>query len=414
MPIPAAAPRGPLHGIRVVDLTTTFMGPYCTMQLARMGADVIKVEEPRGDVVRGIMDGHGNGLGPIFLGANHGKRSIAIDLKEDAGRDLFLRIIETADVFITNMRPQAVDRLGIGADAVHAANPRCVVTSLVGFGAGGRYAGLAAYDDVIQAVSGLADTQGGDGVPEYVKSAVADKVVGLMALGAINAALFDRERTGRGGTVTVPMFESMAAFNLLDHQGGHTWDPPQGPTGYSRLKSPYRHPYATADGYLGVVVYTDRMWLSFFDLIGRPELAEEPRYATITGRTTHIDELYQLVETELLTQPSAYWLDALADAGIPAIPVHSVADLFTDEHLTDVDFFETVEHPVEGRLRLAGFPITFSEHPRAAVRPTPVLGQDSREVAAEAGLPQHRIEELLQVGILVETTVEGSDDHSRA
>jgi crotonobetainyl-CoA:carnitine CoA-transferase CaiB-like acyl-CoA transferase len=401
---------GPLTGVRVVDLTTTFMGPFCTMHLARLGADVIKVEEPNGDVVRGIMDTSGNGLGPIFLGANHGKRSISIDLKSSRGRAAFLRVVASADVFITNMRPRALGRLGITPEEIHEVNTSCIVASLVGFGEAGRYAGLAAYDDVIQAVSGLADTQGGADGPVYIKSAIADKTVGLMAVNSITAALYARSRTGRGSTVTVPMFESMVAFNLLEHQGGYTYDPPTGPPGYPRLTSPFRRPYRTSDGYLSVVVYTDRMWLSFFDLIGRPELSQQPRYRTITERTRHIDELYELVEIELATKPAGYWLKKLAEVGIPAVRVQSIAELVDDEHLRDVGFFETVEHPVEGTLRLATYPITFSDHSCRELRPAPLLGQHSREVATEAGLTETEIDGLIDDNIIIETNLEGVND----
>jgi len=393
---------GPLRGVRVVDVTTTFMGPYCTRQMARMGADVIKVEEPSGDVVRGIMDPAGRGLGPIFLAANQGKRSIALDLKDPRGRETLLQLIATADVFITNMRPTALERLRLSVETVHEANPRCIVASLVGFGPGGPYAGLAAYDDVIQAISGMAATQGAGGSPEYVRSAVADKVVGLMALNAILAALHERDLTGTGTVVTVPMFETMADFTLLDHQGGRVYEPPTGPTGYSRLLSPYRRPYATTDGYLAVVVYTDRMWLSFFDLIGQPDLAENPRYRTITDRTRNIDELYQLVETQLATNSSEYWLETLAAAGIPAVRVLDLDGVLADEHLAAVGFFERVEHPVAGSLRLSRDPVSFSDHVPPELRPAPLLGQHSREVALEAGFTAAEVDELLALHVLIE------------
>lgn len=381
----------PLRGIRVVDLTTTFMGPFCTMQMARMGADVIKVEDPTGgDVARGILDTDGIGLGPVFLAANHGKRGLALDLKSQEGRTAFLALIATADVVVTNMRPAALDRLGLSAAEIHEANPSCIYAQLVGFASGGPYSGLAAYDDVIQAVSGLASVQGGGGDPVYVKSAVADKISGMYALSAILAALHERSQSGEGSTLEVPMFEAMAAFNLLDHQGGLVYDPPRGPSGYSRHASPHRKPYRTADGFLSVVVYTDRMWLSFFDLIGRPELAEEPRYKTITGRTQHIDELYQLVEEELATQPSAYWLTALADAGIPVIPVNTLDDLFADDHLIATGFFEEIEHPAAGTLKLPKHPVTFGG-PAPHTPGAPLLGEHTIEILSELGIAKEEI-----------------------
>jgi crotonobetainyl-CoA:carnitine CoA-transferase CaiB-like acyl-CoA transferase len=386
---------GPLAGVRVIELATTFMGPYCAMQMARMGADVIKVEDLGGDLVRGISDSRGDGLGPIFVAANHGKRSISINLKKPAGLSALMSLIASADVFVTNMRPDALGRLGVTEEAIRAANRTVIYASLVGFGPGGEYAGLAAYDDVIQGVSGLAAVQGGTGAPAYVKAAVADKIVGLMALNGIVSALFARSSTGQGTTITVPMFESMAAFNLLDHQGGFIYEPPRGPTGYSRHASPFRKPYATSDGFLGVVVYTDKMWLSFFDLIGQPELSANPRYRTIKERTENIDELYELVEIELAKKPSDYWLETLKAHGIPAVPINTMESLMTDPHLTEVGFFEEIDHPVAGPMRLPRYPSTFSTGLPTQLRPAPQLAQHSREVLLEAGLADSEIDALI-------------------
>lgn len=382
----------PLDGLRVVDLTTTFMGPYCTMQMASMGADVIKVEDPDGgDVARGILDVDGKGLGPVFLAANHGKRGLALDLKSAEGRSVFLSLIETADVLVTNMRSAPLERLGLSQSVIRSANPHCIYAHLVGFASDGPYAGLAAYDDVIQAVSGLASVQGGEGDPTYVKSAVADKISGLYALGAILAALYERNSTGIGTHLEVPMFESMVAFNLLDHQGGFVYEPARGPTGYSRHASAFRKPYRTADGFLGVVVYTDRMWLSFFELIGQPELANEPRFKTITDRTRNIDELYLLVEMELAKQPSAYWLEVLGEAGIPAMPVQSLDDLFENEHLLATGFFEKIDHPIAGQVRLPRHPVTF-EGSAPVGRGAPLLGEHNVEILTELGLKEEEDE----------------------
>jgi crotonobetainyl-CoA:carnitine CoA-transferase CaiB-like acyl-CoA transferase len=386
---PAAQP--PLTGVRVVDLTTTFMGPYCTLLLAQMGADVIKVEPPAGDVVRYIADERGSGMGPVFLNANQGKRSIVLDLKDPAGRDVLQRLVGTADVFVHNMRPDAVRRLGVGFEDVATLNPRTVYCAVRGFGIDGPYRDKAAYDDVIQAASGLAATQGAPGEPAYVRTPVADKATGLIAVGAISAALYQREQTGFGQEIEVPMLESMVSFTLLDQQGGYVYDPPRGPAGYARTSSPYRKPYRTADGYLSVMVYTDAQWRSFFGLIDRPELAALPQYSTITGRTLHIDELYRLVEEELLRRSTGEWLAALDAQGIPAMPVWTVPELFADEHLRVTGMFQQVNHPSEGTLRLARFPVSFSASPQAPCRPAPRLGQHGAEVLAELGYTPEQI-----------------------
>lgn len=396
----------PLDGIRVVDLTTTFMGPYATMLMARMGADVIKVESPDGDVVRHVGAGRHPGMAPIFLAVNHGKRSVALDLKHPDGRAALERVIAGADVLVTNMRPAALERLGIDPTALVAEHPRLVCALLPGFGRGGPYRDHAAYDDVIQAASGTADLQAGvsaGGEPAYVRSSAADKTVGLMALGAINGALLAAARTGRGRVLEVPMFESMVSFTLVEHQYARVLDPPLDPdagTGYPRVLSPFRRPYATADGHLGVVVYTDRQWLAFFDLVGRPELARDERFATMAARAEHVDDLYGLLAAILPSRPSAEWLDAFEVAGIPAQPVRSLDDLLDDPHLAAVGLLEPVDHPSEGPLRLPRLPVVTDGAPAPPVRGAPRLGQHGAEVLAEAGYDEATVARLVADGVL--------------
>jgi crotonobetainyl-CoA:carnitine CoA-transferase CaiB-like acyl-CoA transferase len=398
---PGTEPAGPLAGLRVIDLTTTFMGPYCTLLLARMGADVVKVEAPGGDIVRHIGPERHPGMGTIFLNTNHGKRSIALDLKHPEGAALLRRLLADADVFVTNMRPHAVAELRLGFDELHGLNPRLVHCTLTGFGSAGPYRELAAYDDVIQGVSGLAATQGEPGPPEYVRSPIADKIVGLMGLSGILAALTARSRSGLGQAVEVPMFESMAEFMLLDQQGGHVFEPPIGPTGYPRTSSPYRKPYRTADGYLSVVVYTDRQWLGFFELIGRAELLTDERFRTINARTKHIDQLYQLIEQTLPARGNAEWLAELEALGIPCVPVLTTAELFDDEHLKAVEFFETVAHPSEGALTLPRLPITFSSDRTGPVRPAPRLGEHGPELLRDLGLTEDEVRRLTDARVLL-------------
>ncbi|MDI2030099.1 CoA transferase [Saccharopolyspora sp. TS4A08] len=389
-----------LTGVRVLDLSTVFMGPYAAQVLAEWGADVIKVESLRGDQVRGIGDVTGNGVGPIFVNANRGKRSVAIDLKSPETREVLRALVRGADVLLHNIRPPAAARLGLTWDELREINPGLVLCAFRGYGKDGPHADRPAYDDVIQAASGIAAAQGAaGGEPEYWRSAASDKILGLYGAAATCAALRAKEADGRGRSVEVPMFEGMASFMLLDRQGGWLIDPPSGPTGYPRTDSPHRRPYATKDGHLAVMMYADKHWTVFFDLIGRPELAEDPRFRDIGARTSHIDELYALLAEEMVTRTSAEWSEAFERADIPHGPVHDVEDLFTDPHLSATGFFQTVEQPGVGPVRLARRPVDFGE-PAPPPRPAPLLGQHSREVLAEAGIPEDDVQRLLDSGAL--------------
>lgn len=395
----------PLHGLRVVDLSTTFMGPYCAMILAQWGADVVKVEAPQGDVLRYVGDARVPGMGPIFLNANRGKRSMAVDLKDRAGMDVFTRLVETADVLVHNLRPRAAARLGITPDRVLASNDRLVYCAFRGFGSGGPYADRPAYDDVIQGASGMAAVQAVDGGrPAYWRSAAADKTMGILGAAAVLAAVHGRSVTGRGRAIEVPMFESMASFMLLEQQGGWVYDPPGGPTGYPRTESPYRKPFRTKDGYLAVMVYTDQQWRSFFGAIGEPALADDPRYRTIGTRTVHIDELYALMDDHLTRRTTAEWQAVFERADIASSKVNAIEDLFDDEHLVATGFFETVDHPYAGRLRMARSPVDMGDRRpgAAALRHPPRLGEHSAEVARELGYPDTAIDALVGRGVLVE------------
>lgn len=366
---------GPLLGVRVVDLSDTFMAPYASLLLAQMGADVVKVELPAGDITRQISDVTGTGCGPIFLNANRGKHSVVLDLHREQDYARFTGLVRDSDVFLHNRRPSAARRLRIDYPTLREVNPRLVHCSAVGFGSAGPYADRAAYDDVIQAASGMAAVQTGTGEPAYVRTPVADKVTGLLVFGSITAALFERQRSGEGQAVEVPMFETMISFLLLDQQGGFVFDPPLGPTGYARTDSPFRRPYRTLDGLIGVLVYTDAQWRSFFDLVGEPGLADDPRFATMGARTENIDTLYRFLEDQLRKRPVNEWLGLFEERGIPASRVNSVEDLFQDEHVVATGLFTADDHPLAGKVRTMRLPVTFSRTPPRPARPAPALGE---------------------------------------
>lgn len=389
---------GPLEGVRVVDLTTVMYGPYCTQIMGEMGADVIKVEPPGGDVTRLVGPARHRGMSASILMKGKNKRSIVLDLSKESAREALGRIVAKADVFIHNMRPRAADKLRIAYDDVRRFNPQIVYCAAVGYGRDGPYRDKPAYDDLIQGASGLAALMGGmlGGEPRYVPSVLADKTSGLFALYAILMALFHRERTGEGQAVDVSMFEAFTSFVMNEHLQASVFEPPLGPPGYARLLSPNRRPYATRDGHICVLPYTDRHWRRFFEIAGRPELADDARFVDMPARTENINALYGIVADVLPQRTTAEWLEAFEQADIAAMPVNTPQDLFTDPHLQAVGFFEESDHPSEGRIRTMRPPIRMSKTPPGSERPAPRLGEHSREILSEAGLSEEEISELFE------------------
>lgn len=400
--LPFALPPGALDGVRVVDMTTVLFGPYCTMWLGDMGADVIKVEGLEGDSTRNTGPARHPGMAAVFLGNNRNKRSISVDAKTPEGREVIQSLIESADVFVTNVRPNAIRRLGLDYESVRGANPRLVYCKAVGYGQDGPYAAHPAFDDTIQAMSGSASLQAEfAGEPQYIASAVADKASGVMLALAIVAALRHAERTGQGQEVEVPMFEAMVSFNLVEHLYGSAFVPPLSEPRYPRVVSKFRRPYRTRDGYLAVVPYNDGQWTKFFALIGRPELMREPRFATMAERTRNIDALYELLAGEIATRTSAEWLEMLRSADIPAVPVKTMKELVTDDpHLKQTGFFQEVDHPTEGRIVHTASPLRMAASPAGLRRHAPRLGEHTVEILEELGRSPQEIDRLLASGAL--------------
>jgi crotonobetainyl-CoA:carnitine CoA-transferase CaiB-like acyl-CoA transferase len=379
----AATPAtGPLAGVRVLDLTTVVMGPSATQMLGDLGADVVKVESPAGDSMRWIGPWRHPGMGPLFLQANRNKRSVVLDLKAPGGKAAAFALAERADVLVSNVRPQGMQRLGLDYDSVRAVNPKIIYCAAVGYGAGGPDSGKAVYDDLMQAASGIAGLfRAVDGAPRYAPVNICDRVVGLYVSNAVTAALYHREKSHVGQVIEVPMFESMAQFVLSDHMGGGAFVPPEGPMGYLRLLSRTRGPYATRDGHLSLVVYTDRHWRSFTTLVGCPDLLDvDPRFQSQESRTLNAEEVGRFLAGHLPARDNREWLDLLHAIDIPACPVNAIEDLFEDPHLQAVNFFEEHEHPTEGRVKVCRFPVRFSASPAAVQRLAPNLGEHNHEI----------------------------------
>jgi crotonobetainyl-CoA:carnitine CoA-transferase CaiB-like acyl-CoA transferase len=375
----------PLQGLRILDLSTVVLGPYASQILAEYGADVIKIETPEGDSTRHTGPSTEEGMGAIFLGVNRGKRSVVLDLKTEAGRDAMLRLVDTADALMHSIRPQKLAAIGLDPATLRQRCPKLVFVGLHGFAEAGPYGGQPAYDDIIQGMSGCAALMHAQvGQPLYFPTIAADKTTGLVAAHAILAALLKRERTGEGCTVEVPMFESMVAFNLVEHFYGQHFDPPLAPPGYPRLLNPYRRPYRTLDGHVCAMPYTDAHWQRFFKEAGEPALAADPRFANIAQRTRHIEALYAATERILATRTTADWLAAFARLEIPAATMASLEDLPNDPHLRATGFFETVDDPAMGRVRFPGSPVRFDGQ-KLPLRMPPRLGEHTREVLRELG-----------------------------
>lgn len=395
------AAAGPLAGIRIVDMTTVLMGPYATQTLADYGADVVKVEPPEGDLVRQIGPARHAGMGPIFLNTNRGKRSICLDLKKPEGREVLLRLAAEADVLVYNVRPQAMARLGLSWEEVSAINPRIVYAGVFGYGQDGPYADKPAYDDLIQGACGLPHliARAGDGTPRYVPTALSDRVVALAAVGAIAATLVNRERTGRGQRVDIPMMETMTGFVLGDHLGGLTFEPPLDAGGYGRQLSPDRRPYRTRDGYVCALVYNDKQWNAFLAAIGREDLPKkDPRFAGFAARIANIDHVNAELARIFETRTTAEWLALLEAADVPVMPMNDLQGLLSDPHLAATGFFRTVEHPSEGRIRDMRVAATWSATQPAPSRLAPRLGEQGDEILREVGFDDTRIRELIERG----------------
>jgi crotonobetainyl-CoA:carnitine CoA-transferase CaiB-like acyl-CoA transferase len=387
---------GPLAGVRVIDLTSALLGPLATQILGDMGADVIKVEPPEGDPIRALGPSRHPGMGAYFLNINRNKKSIALDLKRPAPRAALLKLVETADVFVHNMRLAAAERLGLDYRAVAQRNPRIVYAAATGFRKDGKYRDRPSFDDVIQGESGLAALNGGvGGEPRYVPMAVSDKICGYVLASAIGMALFHRERSGEGQEVHVPMLETMAAFNLADHLWHGALAEPEKGIGYPRMLTPHRRPFPTKDGHICILATTDAQSRHLFEAIDHPELADDERFSTLDRRTENIGKLYEIVIEAMRLRTTAEWRDRLDQFDVPNGVVTGIEGLLTDPYLVDTDFFEQVEHPSEGKMLTMAIPVALSGSPGDNFRlPPPRLGQHTRSVLSELGLSEAEIDEI--------------------
>jgi crotonobetainyl-CoA:carnitine CoA-transferase CaiB-like acyl-CoA transferase len=391
----SSARRGPLHGIKIIDLTAVIMGPYATQIMADFGAEVIKIESPDGDIMRYVGKHGDHGMGPIHLNLNRGKSLIALDLKMAEGRGVLEKLIGGADAFVHAMRPKAIERLGLGYEHVRAINNNIVYCGAYGFAADGPYGDDPAYDDLIQGLCGIADLGSHlAGEPRFFPTLIADKVCGLTLAYALLAALMHRQLTGEGQQVEVPMFETMVQFLMVEHLGNRTFGQNE-EIGYARVLSQLRKPHRTLDGYVCALPYHDKNWRDFFMIVEHPDLAADDRFSSHSARSQNYEVLYKLLGDFLAEKTTGYWLEKLRAANIPVAPVVGLKDLFEDPHLKEVGLFQSVQHPDKGPITAIRSPIGFSASPASMGKPAGAVGADTMSVLQGLGYGKTEIDRLI-------------------
>ena len=394
--------QGILSGYRIIDLSSVVLGPYCTQLLGDLGAEIIKIEAPEGDVMRHAGKHVSPGMGSIYLTVNRNKKSVTLDLRNDGAKEVLNRLVKSADGFIHNIRAGGIKRLGFDYDAVKKINPEIIYLHAVGFGSDGPYAGRQAYDDLVQAVSGAATLlprQDGSEAPRYYPGVIADKTTGLHAAYAMLGGFLHRERTGRGQFIEVPMMECMVSFTMVENLYGHAFVPPKGSTGYTRAMNSQRKPYKTKDGYCAILPYSDDNWRRYFKLGGRPELIEDPRFSTYPMRTENIGDLYSEAEKIALQRTTDEWLEVLERENIPCMKVHTLESVLEDPQMRETGFIEERDHPTEGKYLAINHPVSFSDSPAGIHSEPPLQGQDNESVLAELGFDAKDIGEMRSAGV---------------
>ena len=391
---------GPFEGVRIVDLTSMLSGPWATSILGDQGADVIKVEMPgKGDHVRSLGNQRG-GMSSMFLNINRSKRSITLDLKKAQGREILLRIVETADVFIQNFRPGVVERLGVGYEDVAKVNPNIVYMSLSGFGEKGPWVHKPVYDPVIQALSGLTTIQAGSDEerPRLVRTVLPDKFSAMAASQAIGAALFRRERTGEGQHVRMAMLDAILQFLWASDYGAQTY--PDAEVSDQEAASFIDLIYRTKDGYMTVAVMSDREWHGLCKALEREEWLEDDRFATPSARDAHVDERLEMTQQVLLERTTDEWMDILEACGVPCAPALTRNRVVDHPQVVASKVLVETDHPAAGRLRQARNAARFEGSPATHRTGAPQLGEHCTEILSEIGLSEAEIVALHKNGTI--------------
>jgi crotonobetainyl-CoA:carnitine CoA-transferase CaiB-like acyl-CoA transferase len=395
----------PLKGIRVLDLTSVVVGPICTWRLGQYGAEIIKVESPEGDLMRGLGGPSPTGQhSGAYLHMNRGKRNICLDLKKPNARAVIDRLVAKADVIVANMRPLALKKLGLDADTIRSKFPEKIYCLITGYGTEGPYAGQPTYDSVVQGATGMAGlTLRRDGTPNYVPMLICDHVVGEITVGAILAALVEKGVTGKGSSIEVPMFETMAAFVLQEHLAQQSFEPPVGPAGDLRLLSPHNRPIQTADGWISFTVNTDAQVRAFLKAINRDDLLSDPRFDSVSARAKNVTEWFALRGAPLTHKTTAEWVHLLRSADIAVQPCHTLESLPKDEHLQAVGLIRTETHPTEGTVSAIRSTIRFDDTYSPLGSSAQPRGWETRALLRETGYTEQEIEGLIHEGAVQES-----------
>lgn len=396
----------PLKGVRVLDLTSVVVGPVCTWRLGQYGAEVIKVENPEGDLMRGLGGQSPTGQhSGTYLHLNRGKRNICLDLKKPSSRKVMQRLIESADVIVANMRPQALERLGLDAASIRDRHPEKIYCLITGYGTDGPYSGLPTYDSVVQGATGMAGlTLRRDGTPNYVPMLICDHVAGEIAAGAILAAMVERRTTGKGCSIEVPMFETMAAFVMQEHLAQHSFDPPVGPPGDLRLLSPHNRPVQTANGWISFTVNTDPKVKAFLRVTGRDDLLEDPRFNSVAARAKNVKEWFELRGAPLTSKSTKEWVALMRSVDIAVQPCNTLESLPEDEHLQAVGLVSSEQHPTEGKVAAIRSTIRFDDTYPPLRGPSQPKGWETRSVLLDAGYSPEEVSTLIGEGAAIDSS----------
>ena len=390
-----------LNGIRVLDLTTVVLGPFATQILGDFGAEVIKIENLDGDMMRAVRPGSSDEMGAGFVNCNRNKQCIAINLKTSEGQEIFYKMVKNADAVVHNMRDKTAVNLGIGYKDLISIKPDIVYCGAQGFGSRGPSADIPAYDDIIQAASGLAylnsDEQGN---PRYLPTIVADKVSGLQLAIGVLGGLINKLRTGEGAFIESPMFEGLVSFLMAEQMAGYSYVPATGGTGYDRLTASYRRPYPTADGFIAILPYSTKNWIDFFIMMGRAELADLEIVKDPIKRSENINTLYEKLYEIAPEKTTDEWCEMLRNANIPHTKVNHLDDLFEDKHLREVELFEEYEHPTEGPMRQVRSHYTMEGVDKNSDEPAQRIGHSTDKVLLELGYSPEEISRFAESQVI--------------